>query len=166
MTGSDGKSQFISGYKREYYGGGLMILIGVGAIVNGIQYSVGSLTEMGPGFFPVSLGVILGFIGLLIAGTAKRTRTQTEHEGLVHETPERMDWRGWICITAGVMSFLVLGKWGGLVPATFAITFISALGDRDNTWRSALTLAAVITVVCIVIFWWALQVQFPLFTWG
>jgi hypothetical protein len=53
-----------------------------------------------------------------------------------------------------------------MLPATFAITFISAMGDRENTWLSALVLASLISLACIVIFWWALQVQFPLFTWG
>ncbi|MEJ0045599.1 MAG: hypothetical protein WDN04_05275 [Rhodospirillales bacterium] len=44
------------------------------------------------------------------------------------------EWRGWICIVASVLAFVVLGKYGGLLPATFAIVFIAALGDRDNVW--------------------------------
>ena len=35
------------------------------------------------------------------------------------------------------MTFILLGKYGGLVPATFALVFISAMGDRQHTPRSA-----------------------------
>lgn len=153
-------------YRRDYYAGALMMLVGVGAVVQAMDYGVGSLSHMGAGFFPVSLGVILVCLGVLIAGTAKRPQMRSiASEGVPHEnnTPE---WRGWFCILASIVAFIVLGKWGGLLPAAFAITFISALGDRGNTWLSALVLAAVITLSCVVIFWWLLQVQFPLFTWG
>jgi len=44
--------------------------------------------------------------------------------------------------------------------------FISALGDRDNTWKKALLLSLAIVVVAVVVFWWALQIQLPLFRWG
>jgi hypothetical protein len=115
---------------------------------------------MGPGFFPVALGVILALAGLVIIITARLS----VHEGEDKDLPP--EWRGWFCICASIVAFVVLGKYGGLLPASFAIVFISALGDRDNTIFSAALLAAAICVVCVVIFWWALQVQFPLFTWG
>lgn len=157
---------FLSGYRRDYYGGALMCLIGLGAALQGLHYSFGSLTALGPGFFPTCLGVILIALGVGIAGSAKRPEVRpTLQEGAPLEKggPE---WRGWICILLSIVAFVVLGKWGGLLPASFAVTFISAFGDRDNTWKSALILAAFISVVAVVVFWWLLQLQFPLFTWG
>ena len=56
--------------KRDYYAGGLMLLIGTGAAVTGAGYKFGSLARMGPGFMPVMLGIVLAFLGVLIAGTA------------------------------------------------------------------------------------------------
>jgi len=44
--------------------------------------------------------------------------------------------------------------------------FIGALGDRENTLTSAAMLAAACSAVCVVVFWWALHLQFPLFQWG
>jgi hypothetical protein len=35
--------------------------------VTGSGYKVGSLAKMGPGFMPVVLGVLLAFLGILIA---------------------------------------------------------------------------------------------------
>ncbi len=167
MKDGTGQSGFLSAYKRDYYAGALMVLVGVGAAVQGFQYNVGTLTHMGAGFFPVALGVILAFLGVLIAGLAKRPQLRpTLHEGGPLEPSSGPEWRGWFCILFSIVAFIVLGQYGGLLPATFAVVFISAMGDRDNTWVSALVLASAISLSCVVIFWWALQVQFPLFTWG
>ncbi len=153
--------------RRDYYAGALMVLIGLYAVVQGASYGTGTLTSMGAGFFPVALGAILALIGFAIAGTARRPRAgATLQEGSMPTEDAGPQWRGWICILAGVASFPVLGRWGGLLPATFAITFISALGDRDNGMLSAFLLALVMSVVAAVVFWWALELQLPPFSWG
>src|ERR1700674_5472677 len=115
---------------------------------------------MGPGFFPVALGAILAFTGLAIIAAARCTTTKVE------PTPLPPEWRGWFCIGLSIVAFVVLGKYGGLVPATFAIVFISALADRQNTLLSATVLALATVAVSIVVFWWALQMNFALFGWG
>jgi hypothetical protein len=145
---------------RDYVGGALMIVIGAAAAIQGQSYQIGSLSRMGPGFFPTALGVILALAGVVIIITARLSEPEGEDKNLPPE------WRGWFCICASIVAFVVLGKYGGLLPASFAIVFISALGDRDNTIVSAAVLAAAICLVCVIVFWWALQVQFPLFTWG
>jgi len=44
--------------------------------------------------------------------------------------------------------------------------FISALGDRDNTLTEALLLSLAMCFIAVVVFWWALKLQLPLFQWG
>jgi hypothetical protein len=78
----------------------------------------------------------------------------------------RPEWRGWFCICASIVAFVVLGNYGGLLPASFATVFIAALGDRKNSLAAALALAAAMTLVCFVVFWWLLRLQLPLFQWG
>lgn len=152
---------FIKRYGKDLYGGALVFLFGIGAISAGVSYHIGSLSRMGPGFFPVAVGAILVLVGLAIAFSAKRPDAHAQaHE---HAPAE---WRGWICIAIGVLAFVVLGTYGGLLPATFAIVFISALGDRQNTVKSALVLAGAMCAICVVVFWWALKLQFPLLAWG
>jgi hypothetical protein len=151
---------FLEKYNKDYCGGALMILLGVGVLLQGRTYKVGTLSKMGPGFFPVALGVLLALIGAAIVLTAKGDIALGEEKQLVPE------WRGWICITLSIVAFVVLGKYGGLLPASFAIVFISAMGDRQNTLKSAFILSVAIVAVCVAVFWWALQIQFPLFQWG
>jgi hypothetical protein len=151
---------FINKYNKDYYGGALMMLIGLAVAWQGTSYDVGSLVRMGPGFFPVALGVLLILTGAAIALTAKGRIPEGEEEALPPE------WRGWICITLSIVAFIVLGTYGGLLPATFAVVFIAALGDRQNTVKSALLLSLAMVAVCLVVFWWGLKLQFPLFQWG
>ncbi|WP_321893645.1 tripartite tricarboxylate transporter TctB family protein [Paraburkholderia tropica] len=161
------KSSRLASYKKDYYGGALMMLIGIGAVWHGATYHVGKLDRMGAGFFPVLLGAAMVLTGVAIAGMAKRRSSLPVLQGdPVADENAGPQWRGWFCILASIGAFVLLGKWGGLLPASFAITFIAALGDRDNTWRTALGLAVTLSAVSVVVFWWALQLQFPLFTWG
>ena len=144
--------------RRELISGLLVLLIGAGAILQGLQYPVGTLANIGPGMFPAGIGGLLALVGMAITASGFQTRDKKEDSSV--------DWRGWICIIAGTLAFAVLGIYGGLVLATFALVFISALGDRNNTVPQAAALAAAMVVVSIVVFWWALQLQMPLFTLG
>jgi Tripartite tricarboxylate transporter TctB family len=164
------RHSFINKHNRDYYGGGLMLLFGLAAVWAGASYRIGSLERMGPGFFPVALGVILALTGVAIMiGAAANAIAEGKEEGKEADQEANLlhpEWRGWICISLSIVAFVVLGKYGGLVPATFGVVFISAMGDRQNTVKSALILAAAMCLVCVAIFWYALQVQFPLFQWG
>ena len=145
---------------RDYLGGVLMIALGVAAAFQGATYRIGTLSRMGPGFFPVALGVILALAGIAIAVTARFEEDAVDTKALPPE------WRAWFCICVGIVAFVVLGKYGGLLPATFAIVFVSALGDRGNKPLPAAILALACVVVAVVVFRFALQLQFPLFQWG
>ena len=83
--------------KRDYYAGGLMLLLGVGAAVTGTGYKFGTLARMGPGFMPVVLGVVLAFLGILIAGTALGSSEDDDKKFL----PDNPQWFGWLCIIGG-----------------------------------------------------------------
>ena len=148
--------------KREAWAAGTMIVLGLGAIAQVSTYTLGSLARMGPGLFPAILGVLLVLLGLIIARMAFSPMV-TEEDAEEIPPPE---WRGWGCIIGGLMTFILLGKYGGLVPATFALVFISAMGDRQHTPRSAALLAVGVTILGVAVFSWALQLQFPLFRWG
>jgi len=155
-------------YNKDYYGGALMVLIGLGSIYGGMDYQIGTLSHMGPGFFPAAVGGLIAFTGLLIA-IGGRTGAKEKEEGtqIPSSHPTGMpDIRGSICIILGILAFIGLGQYGGLLPATFAITFISALGDRKNSVKQAFILSLGMVVIAVVVFWWALQLQLPLFQWG
>src|SRR5574337_977350 len=150
-----------SGRSRDYLGGILMVALGLGVALQGATYPLGSLRTMGPGFFPTALGVLLALTGVGIAVAARLT----PRGGQALEV-RRPEWRAWLCLAGSIVAFVVVGTYGGLAPATFAIVFIAALADRENSWTSALAVALLCVLVCVVVFWWGLKLQFPLFQWG
>ena len=148
--------------KRDFYAGGLMTLLGAAITLNSTTYSTGTLMHMGPGMFPFILGIVLTFIGVLILGTALVTPLSDDENIL----PKNREWRGWGCILAGPILFIIFGEFFGMVAGTFACVFVSALGDRTATLKSSLVLAAGVTFFGVLLFSYVLQLPFPMFRWG
>jgi hypothetical protein len=145
--------------KRDTYAGALIILLGTVTVWKASYYEAGTLFHMGPGYFPMILGSVLLFLGNIILWTALRDSSAAR-------LLLRPEWRGWICIIGGPILFIIIGTYGGLAPATFSCVFVSALGDRKSSLKSAFLLASGITAVGVVLFSYLLQVSFPLFRWG
>ena len=83
---------------RDYFAGGLMALIGAGAVYEGQKYGIGSLSDMGSGYFPVVAGS-----GLILLGIAMASVRGPAPDGQGASAP---DWRGALAITAGVVLFV------------------------------------------------------------
>jgi hypothetical protein len=124
--------------------------------------------QMGSGFFPVVLGVLLALVGAALLASTRGARAGGPVEApaeTAHLAGPVVQWRGWLCIVAGALAFAALGEHGGLVPASFVSVFVAALGDRGNTWRSAAALAALMTALGVVVFHYGLHMLLPLFAW-
>lgn len=153
---------------KDYCGALILFALGAATAVKAQEYHLGTLNRMGPGFVPTALGVILAAVGLaLFVTTALRGNDPAEGPGMAMpsagiEIPVRAEWRGWLCICAGVLAFAFLAERAGLVPATFACVIVTAMGDRENSWRDAALLALGMVVLSVGIFWWGLGVRLPL----
>lgn len=144
--------------KRELYAGCLTSLVGLVAVIQGSLLGVGSLTQMGAGYLPLTVGLILIVLGATMSISIGRD---------AEAIPQliKPEWRGWVGIAGGVVAFVVLGKLAGFVAASLACVFVSALGDRTSTLRSAALLSACVTVFGILVFHYLLRIPFPLFWW-
>jgi len=150
--------------KRDFYAGGLMLLLGLGIALKGTAYRAGTLMHMGPGFLPTALGVILVLLGIAIAA-ASLSSAPDEHGDSQKILPENPQWFAWGCILASPVAFIFFGRYFGMAPGTFACVFIAALGDKTATWRGTIILATVVTVFGVGLFSYFLQVPMPIFTW-
>ncbi|MGH6663968.1 MAG: tripartite tricarboxylate transporter TctB family protein [Pseudolabrys sp.] len=149
--------------KRDFYAGMLMTLVGAAVTLDSYMgYTLGTLTHMGPGMFPLMLGITLTFVGVLITGTAVVAPLGANERIL----PEKPEWYAWGCILAGPILFIILGEYFGLVAATFACVFVPALGDRTATLKGSAILAAGVTVFGVLLFSYVLKIPFPLFRLG
>ncbi len=149
--------------RKDHISAAVLIAMGTTITVVGSHYHMGSLVNMGPAFIPVVLGVIMILVGAIIGLLA---RARTTEERAEQALPPLPDFRGVACILAASVAFIVFSNYGGLIPATFASVFVAALGDRDNTWKSAALLALAMVVFGVCVFHFGLKVQMPLFGWG
>ena len=151
---------------KDRIGAALLIALGAGALGLGLTYRMGTLNQMGAGYIPVVLGALMVLVGLAIGLTATPAGRGTAGGGAHGAAARGPEWRGWLCIVGGVIAFVVVGQYGGLVPATFASIFIAALGDRQNTVKSAAALGVGLDVFGVIVFHYGLQLQLQLFSWG
>jgi hypothetical protein len=154
--------------RREFLAGVICAALGVGAVLEASGYSVGSLAQLGPGFYPAVLGGALAVVGVLIAGGALRRAEVAEAADPLLDGEAAAgspDWRGWGCMISGVALFILFAWATGLASAIFACVFVSALGDRTATLKGSLILALVMTVGGTVVFGYLLTVSMPVWQW-
>lgn len=151
---------------RDHYGAALLIALGLVVLILGVGYRMGTLNRMGAGYIPVVLGVLMILVGIAIGVTATPAGDEPANPQTHAAHPGGPEWRGWLCIFGGVLAFVVLGEYGGLVPATFASVFISAMGDKQSSVKNSALLGAIVVVFCVIVFHYGLTLQLPLFHWG
>lgn len=137
---------------QDVIGGALMSLIGVAVALYAQRYDMGSLTRMGPGYFPVALGWLLGALGLGIAVPAWRRQG-----GL-----PSVQWRTAALVLGCIGFFAVALPVAGLVPAAAGTVLLSTLADRGATLRFRLLLSAFLTLLTLLIFHVGLGMILPL----
>jgi hypothetical protein len=150
--------------KRDFYAGGLMLLLGLGIAVKGSTYRGGTLMHMGPGFLPTALGIILVLLGIAIAAASLAGDGDGDSHGQ-SILPEQPQWWAWFCILMSPVAFIFFGRYFGMAPGTFACVFIAALGDKTASWKGTIILASVVTVFGVSLFSYFLQVPMPILTW-
>ena len=153
----------LSARNRDLVSGVICLAGGGGVLLEAHNDTIGSLSSLGPGFYPAVLGALLTLVGLLIVGTALTASPTRDDAGT--EPIGGPDWRGCGCIVGGVVAFIVVAWLSGLAPAIFACVFIGALGDRTTSLKGSLTLAVAMSVAGTVLFGYLLGINMPLWQW-
>ena len=53
--------------QKDFFAGLMYLVVGLAFAIAAIDYNVGTAARMGPGYFPLILGVLLALIGLVIS---------------------------------------------------------------------------------------------------
>nr|WP_205763670.1 MULTISPECIES: tripartite tricarboxylate transporter TctB family protein [unclassified Acidovorax] len=141
------------------------MFMGVGGAfaIGATTYNVGSGARMGPGYFPLILGILLAILGVII--TFKATVVETEDGDKVG----KWAWKQIFFILASNFAFGILlaglPSIGvpamGLIVAIYGLTFIASLAGDQFHAKSVFVLATVLAIGSYVAFVWALKLQFP-----
>lgn len=105
---------------------------------------IGTARNMGPGYFPVVLAVILVLIGAYVL--ARRGQE------IVDPIDWHLPWRPMLMIGAATVLFAVLFEPFGIFPSLFITTFIASLARRGAQRRESVLACAFIAALCSAIF--------------
>jgi len=141
---------------RDVIGGGLLAALGAGiALYSVTHYSMGTITRMGPGMVPTSLGSLLGIFGVIIAATAMKREGHWPEYRIV--TP--------LIILASIAVFGIMIRPLGMMPAIFFSTIVAGSAELKFRPLSTLALALFLCLIAYLIFSLGLGLTFPLFAW-
>lgn len=137
--------------RADLIAGGVLVVIGLFAIGQGLAYDIGTVRRMGPGFFPVVVGGVLVLAGIAVALIDGR------RAAVLQVPPHNI--RALILITAAIAAFALLIRPAGMVPAVSAAVFLASLADPGMKPKTALLVAAVMSVLSVAVFIWGLGFQ-------
>ena len=149
--------------QRDFFAGLMFAIVGVAFAWGASTYNVGSGARMGPGYFPLIVGVLIAIMGSLIAFKSMVIETE---DG---EPIGRIAWRplGFV-IGANIIFGVLLGGLPsiglppmGLIVAIYALTFIASLAGDQFSWKGVTILATILAVGSYLAFVVALKLQFP-----
>ena len=149
--------------QKDFFSGLMFMGVGVSFAWGATTYSVGSGARMGPGYFPLVLGVLLAVLGGVITFKALVVET---------EDGEKMGAWAWkplfFIIAANLVFGLMLGGLPsvnipamGLIAAIYALTFIASLAGEEFKLKEVVILATVLAIMSYLAFIVLLKLQFP-----
>ncbi|MDQ3558504.1 MAG: tripartite tricarboxylate transporter TctB family protein [Pseudomonadota bacterium] len=109
---------------KDLVTGILLLVIGLGVMVDARNYTMGDLRNMGPGFFPLVLGGLLLLFGLIVSGMSLRGDRETS-EGQVAIRPL-------ILVLGASILFGVLLRPIGLIGAIMVMVIVAAAASSES----------------------------------
>ena len=149
--------------QKDFFAGLMFMGVGVAFAWGATTYNVGTGARMGPGYFPLMLGVLLALIGAVITFKALVVET------VGGDKIGKWAWKPLFYIIAAnlVFGILLAGLPSikfpafGMIVAIYALTFIASMAEPGWKFKTTLILATVLAVGSYVAFVLALKLQFP-----
>lgn len=148
--------------QKDFFAGLVYAGVGVAFAWGATNYTIGDGARMGPGYFPLLLGIVLAIIGSVVV-----------FQSLVVETPDGNPIGAWawkpllFIIAANFLFGILLGGMPslgvpamGLIIAIYVLTIVAAMAGSEFRWLEVIILATILAVGSWVAFVWGLKLQF------
>ena len=149
--------------QKDFFSGLMFTAVGVAFAWGATKYSLGTGARMGPGYFPMMLGVLMAILGGVI--TFKSLVVETEDGDKVGSWA----WKPLLFIIAANLLFgLMLGGLPsikfpafGLIVAIYVLTFVASLAGDEFNFKEVAVLATILAIMSYLAFIVLLKLQFP-----
>jgi hypothetical protein len=149
--------------QKDFFSGLMFMGVGVAFAWGATTYNVGEGARMGPGYFPLMLGILMTVLGAAITFKA-----------LVVETVggDKIGKWAWKPLVYIILANLVFGillaglpsiklPAMGMIVAIYALTFISSMAETGWKVKNTFILATVLAIGSYLAFVVLLKLQFP-----
>lgn len=149
--------------QKDFFSGLMFMVLGAAFAWGATKYSIGTGARMGPGYFPLMLGVLLAILGAVVA-----------FNGLVIERVggDKVGKWAWkpLCyiIGANLIFGVCLGglpsiglKSLGLIAGIYALTFVASMAEPGWKVKNTFFLGTALAVISYLAFIKLLKLQFP-----
>ncbi len=149
--------------QKDFFAGLMFMVVGIAFAWGATNYNIGTGARMGPGYFPLMLGILLAVIGVFITFEAMVVETE---DG---EKIGKAAWKPLFFIIAANLIFGIciggLPAIGlpamGLIVGIYALTFTASLAGEEFRAKEVFVLATALAVLSYGAFIVALKLQFP-----
>ncbi|MEQ8447188.1 MAG: tripartite tricarboxylate transporter TctB family protein [Pelagibacterium sp.] len=142
--------------RRDMVAGSALIVAGMlYAAWAVISLPLGTLNQMGPGMFPLGLGILLALFGAGIVGPAF----------IKDERIPQFNPRAFLVVLASLAAFALVIRPFGLFPAVIATAVVSSFAIPGPRPLTIAALCAVLMFLTWFIFIYLLALQIPLVQW-
>lgn len=131
---------FTIGRLPELVFGAVLFLAGLICAIYGWQYGLGQLNNIGPGAFPLGLGIIMMVLAILASVEAGR------------EAPVLRMLAPMIFYLPGIILWALLIEGAGLIVATLALIILCSLAEKDLSFTRAIILGLILSLIGYVVF--------------
>ena len=149
--------------QKDFFSGLLFTAVGVAFAWGATKYSLGTAARMGPGYFPLMLGILMAILGGVI--TFKALVVETEDGDKVGRWALKPLF---FIISANLLFGLMLGGLPsikfpafGLIVGIYALTFVASLAGEEFKFKEVAVLATILAVMSYLAFILLLKLQFP-----
>jgi len=138
---------------RDFYGGAALVILATLTLIAAADLPGQRGFAFGPGTAPRLFSFVLAALGAAVAVG-----------GVFTEGPpiEKYKIRGPSLVVISILAFAAMIRPLGLVPATFLAFMISILGSTEMRWVESLIAAVAMTVFCVLLFVYLLNLPFQL----
>jgi hypothetical protein len=150
--------------QKDFFSGLMFLIIGGAFAFGATSYTIGTSARMGPGYFPMLLGVIMAILGGIVL-----------FYSLIVETPDgdpvtKFAWQPIVYILGANVAFgvLLVGlpaiglRSSGMFAAIYVLTILASKAGNEFKIKEVLILGTILSFISYLAFIVLLKLQMPI----